>query len=224
MSNSPGAIPSDQVAEMFQINLKNRSFAALLAWLIPGAGHLYQGRTAKGLVFMICITSTFVFGMYLGGGKVAYASPKTVKQMRANDPGRGRLVSRVIQAMDRWPAICQSGIGSVAIPMLVERSRFLAGRDALFPGGIFRPPRDARDGPITHVDASGNTVRHPTELAKWTYQYGFYFELGTIYTVVAGLLNVLAVYDAHAGPLIPAAREDADGKDEPEKPQGDKTG
>ena len=30
------------------INLKQPEFAAFLAWLVPGLGHLYQGRTKKG--------------------------------------------------------------------------------------------------------------------------------------------------------------------------------
>ena len=29
------------------------------------------------------------------------------------------------------------------------------------------------------------------------------FELGTLYTMIAGLLNILAVYDAYGGPLPP---------------------
>jgi hypothetical protein len=37
--------------------------ACLLAWLLPGAGHLYLGRTAKGLVLMACIGALFVLGV-----------------------------------------------------------------------------------------------------------------------------------------------------------------
>ena len=28
------------------------------------------------------------------------------------------------------------------------------------------------------------------------------FEIGTVFTVIAGLLNILAIYDAYGGPLI----------------------
>lgn len=37
--------------------------ACLLAWLLPGAGHLYLGRTAKGLIFLGCIGALFVLGI-----------------------------------------------------------------------------------------------------------------------------------------------------------------
>jgi hypothetical protein len=37
-----------------------------LAWLIPGAGHLLQGRR-KGLVFLIALPLMFLFGLWLQG-------------------------------------------------------------------------------------------------------------------------------------------------------------
>ena len=43
---------------------------------------------------------------------------------------------------------------------------------------------------------------HPNELAKWHHDLADRFELGTVFTVIAGLLNVLAIYDAYGGPLV----------------------
>jgi len=34
-----------------------------------------------------------------------------------------------------------------------------------------------------------------------------YFELGTVFTMIAGLLNILAIYDAWGGPVIIVPRE-----------------
>lgn len=175
------------------MELKRPALAAVLAWLVPGLGHLYQGRTFKGVLFMSCIVPMFLFGFYVGGGKVAYASPLPVT------PNPAPFV------LDRWPFVCQMGIGTVAAPALLERLRYRSG-DAPSFGGAFYPPRTgsaASRGPkITSTDNAGNEVIHPDELAKWHYDYGFYFELGTVYTVIAGLLNILVVYDAHAGPLV----------------------
>ncbi len=61
-------------ADQCEIDLKNRYFAALLAFLIPGAGHFYQGRTNKAYLFTVCILGLFFFGLYLGKGRVVYAS------------------------------------------------------------------------------------------------------------------------------------------------------
>jgi len=39
--------------------------ACLLAWLVPGAGHLYLGRTGRGLVFMGAIGALFGLGVVM---------------------------------------------------------------------------------------------------------------------------------------------------------------
>ena len=38
-----------------------------LAWLIPGAGHLLQGRRQKGLVFLVALPLMFAVGLWLEG-------------------------------------------------------------------------------------------------------------------------------------------------------------
>jgi hypothetical protein len=55
-----------------KIQLKNPLIAGILAYLIPGAGHLYQGRLFKGVLFLVCILGTFLSGMALAEGKVVY--------------------------------------------------------------------------------------------------------------------------------------------------------
>ncbi len=37
--------------------------ACLLAWLLPGAGHLYLKRTTKGLIFLGAIGALFLLGI-----------------------------------------------------------------------------------------------------------------------------------------------------------------
>ena len=38
-----------------------------LAWLIPGAGHLYFGRREKGLIFLVTLPLMFACGLWLEG-------------------------------------------------------------------------------------------------------------------------------------------------------------
>lgn len=38
-----------------------------LAWLVPGAGHLLQGRRQKGLIFLIALPLMFATGLWLEG-------------------------------------------------------------------------------------------------------------------------------------------------------------
>ncbi|MEE3138398.1 MAG: DUF6677 family protein [Acidobacteriota bacterium] len=39
----------------------------LLAWAVPGAGHLWQGRIRQGLVFIVTLPLMFVTGLWLEG-------------------------------------------------------------------------------------------------------------------------------------------------------------
>jgi hypothetical protein len=39
----------------------------VLSWLVPGAGHLWQGRRHKGIVFLLAIPLMFVVGLTLNG-------------------------------------------------------------------------------------------------------------------------------------------------------------
>src|SRR6476620_11593731 len=71
VSKAAVVVPSPQAGDV--IDLKDPAIAAFLGWLVPGLGHLYQGRTAKGLLYMISILSTFFFGLAISEGKAVYA-------------------------------------------------------------------------------------------------------------------------------------------------------
>ena len=45
----------------------NPTVIAFAAFLVPGAGHLWQGRTQKGIVFLIMIPLMFAMGLWLNG-------------------------------------------------------------------------------------------------------------------------------------------------------------
>jgi hypothetical protein len=162
-----------------EIPLRNPALAALWAWLIPGAGHLYQRRYAKGVLFMVCILGTYFFGLALGGGKVVYASFR--------------------QPDMRYPYLCQVGVGLPALPALVQRQRVMGSerRSPLW-SGFMAPPHQ----PVFEQEHD--------ELAEWHSQLKGMFELGTLFTMVAGLLNVLAIYDAYAGPVFVLPDEQKD--------------
>ncbi len=39
----------------------------ILAWLVPGAGHLLAGRRSKGLIFLVMLPLMFAIGLWLQG-------------------------------------------------------------------------------------------------------------------------------------------------------------
>ena len=103
----------------------------LLAWAVPGAGHLLLGRRGKAVLYFVLIVGTFVAGWAITGFRNVYFES------------------------GRWHALIQMGTGLVAAVIGL-------GRSAADPQSTVMPV----------------------------------FEIGTLYTMVAGLLNVLVVMDA----------------------------
>jgi hypothetical protein len=54
---------SDQVCE---IELRNPVLAGFLSWVIPGLGHVYQGRCAKGLLFFFMYNAGVYCWLFFG--------------------------------------------------------------------------------------------------------------------------------------------------------------
>ena len=68
-----------RVFDGVEVDMKNRAVAAFLAYLLPGAGHYYQGRKTKAILFATCILGLFLTGFIIGRGRVVYAYPNTFK-------------------------------------------------------------------------------------------------------------------------------------------------
>jgi hypothetical protein len=43
------------------------ALVGILAWLVPGAGHLLVGRRVKGLIFLVMLPLMFAIGLWLQG-------------------------------------------------------------------------------------------------------------------------------------------------------------
>ena len=43
------------------------ALVGILAWLVPGAGHLLAGRRTKGLIFLVMLPLMFAIGLWLQG-------------------------------------------------------------------------------------------------------------------------------------------------------------
>ena len=172
--NSQGSTNPD---DLLEIDLKEPWLAAILAWALPGLGHIYQGRTGKGILFFVCILGTFFYGLYLGGSKEVYAAVPWEQSFR-------------------WQYFCQLGVGLPSTPMLWQRSKAM--KDPKHQG-FMAPPRNQS---LPLEDDSGHKSIQPSERAKWTLENHPHAEISTVYTVVAGLLNILVICDAAAGPLL----------------------
>lgn len=199
--------PTPAPAEPRYIELRDPLVAGFLAWLLPGLGHWYQGRRSKAALFFVCVFGTFVYGLWLGEGRVVYAS------FRENDM--------------RLSFICQAGVGLPTIPALLQSKRFQNpdlwaekllrehNEKPLFFDKFMAPPllhqqlaqlrrREGLDKIIDDKFPRLEAAASADELSKLHKELHHYFELGSLYTMIAGLLNMLVIYDAVAGPAFSA--------------------
>ena len=184
------------------IDLKDPVLAAFLAWMLPGLGHLYQRRMAKAALFFVCIMGTFLFGLYLGSSN----EPAVVSGQKI---GWGRVVYWSWRNTDkRWHYFCQVGVGLPAMPALIQSMRMRDGNEVHW-GGFMAPPWIKGPDPLSDENKDQPTI---SDLNNSLHRY---FELGTVFTMIAGLLNVLVIYDAWGGPVFGEAvkKEDDDEKD-----------
>lgn len=177
-----------------KVELKDPGLAAFLAWLIPGLGHFYQQRWAKGIIFFVLILGTFAYGCYLGGD---------------SQVGWGRVVYVTWRKDDqRWHYFCQLPVGLAAVPAIVQANRIRNNKPPIWGGFMAPPVPEDQEKPETHLT-------QPT-LSTLNYHLHHFFELGTVYTMIAGLLNVLAIYDAWGGPFWAEPRKRKETGDEQE--------
>jgi hypothetical protein len=159
--------------------------AAFLSYLVPGLGQIYQGRIAKGLLFLVCLYSLFFLGMYLGDWRNVYL-------LDEKDPRLSPLA-----ALGHRPQFAgQFWIGAAAWPAVWHywHAEDQAARAPFF-GDFQKAPDETL---LNELQRSGSKV----------------WDLGWVYTVIAGVLNVLVIYDALAGPAFLVS-------DEPERLPGE---
>lgn len=158
------------------VRLREPLKAAFLAWLIPGWGHLYQGRKGKAILYASCILGLYFMGLLMGEGKIVYW--------------------RWVNPFDKPEKFCiyyvgQFWVGLAALPAFIQSTLQYYGFEPTlwsFPWNFLaEPPQDVLNG------------LHP--------RLGKLVEIGTIYTTIAGLLNILAIYDAYEGPAYQEIEE-----------------
>ncbi len=219
--------------QTLSIDLRDPWLAAFLGWLVPGLGHFYQRRWGKGGLFMTCILATFFYGLWLGNGRVVYASFR--------------------DADAHYAYLCQVGVGVPALPAVVQSLRvggptpkaplwdgFMAPpmvRGQLVPRTWVEDQQDKRNAidpndkefaseNFANADPDGVYLRYvpggggsegTDQAAFWQYKQGSFWDLGTVFTMIAGLLNILAVWDAWGGPALPVTKSEEEANEKKQK-------
>jgi hypothetical protein len=188
VSNSPSAESSSGASAAPYFS----PMAGLLSYLVPGLGQMAQGRFGKGLLFLVCLYSMFFYGMYLGEWRNVYLPDAPIQNKTWSLP------DFVLNIYNRPQFAAQFWIGVAAWPALWQYNHLpVPSNDASPFWHTFEksPPESRKDAA---PDWNGKTLNEMITESDKTW------DLGWVYTVIAGVLNVLVIYDAAAGPALGA--------------------
>jgi len=173
--------------------------AALLSYLVPGLGQIVQGRVGKGFLFMVCIYALFFYGLFLGRGTVSIANggeppttyrvsgnvylPTAADRKQDNTPQTNpySVPPVLLDLYNRPQFIGQFWMGVVVWPAIIQYATHDSKKVSPILDDFMRTPSNDA---LNAVHTSGSKL----------------FELGWVYTVIAGVLNIMVIYDALAGP------------------------
>jgi len=176
--------------------------AGVLSYLIPGLGQISQGRFAKGFLFLFSLHALFFYGMWLGSWQNVHLRPvggnrdEPMRQLLSDLYARPHFLGQFWIGMAAWPAIYQ-------YYHYDPRSD---------------PPPDGSPPPVAPPlwgfqrapsDKQRNDLERESPRGIW--------DLAWVYTVIAGVLNLLVIYDAIAGPAFRDVPEEDDDKKEKER-------
>lgn len=168
MSSAPNANPVPTEPRELSI------LAAVLSYMIPGLGQIYQGRFGKGFLFMVSLLGMFFLGQAMGQWQNVYL-PRDERENRG-------LVNAL---MSRWHFAGQFWIGAAAWPALLQF--------------YDKPIANQETSPFLNIYQK---APNETKLNEFLINSDKMPDLGWVYTVIAGMLNILVIYDALAGPAF----------------------
>jgi hypothetical protein len=203
----------------------------VLSYLVPGLGQIVQGRVGKGLLFLVCIYTLFFYGLYLGSGSVKIGDKVYSVNSNVYLPemtGEGPLgVSAILRNLYNRPQfVGQFWVGVVAWPALWQyaHSGPVAPRQPPAPreeeDAAARAPAEAPEPPPDGDRIFGHFMRTPSDDTVNAIQTAGdkRLEVAWVCTVIAGVLNIMVIYDAIAGPaFLAASAGDKAGKPQPGK-------
>ena len=154
--------------------------ALVLAWAVPGLGHLVMGERIRGLVFAVVIHGLFAAGMLIAG-------------IRAINPPEQQIWTYT-QFLTGWPMLVASPIEknhTAQFKRLID-DLHRTGTIRLPDGRVLtRPPLDD-DAAITDRTHFGRTViEHYPQFAY----HPKVQDIGAVYCGIAGMLNLLVMFD-----------------------------
>jgi len=167
-----------------KVEIKEPLISGVLGLLCPGLGQIYQGRWQKGLLFLVCVLGTFLYGCYLTSSRQVGLA-RAVYPLYLDGGNKNTL-----------QFFCQVGMGAPVAPMFYQKMREDQGKETVF-SNLMASPRL----PESSADIYDETKPPTLHMIK-TNIGATRYDMGLTYTMIAGLLNLLVIYEAIAGPVL----------------------
>jgi hypothetical protein len=186
----PYALPGQR--ETFQ------PFAAILAFVFPGAGHLYLGSPRRAALIALGILSLFFGGLLIGGIDVVDRTDNPINLFGRQIAGPWFIgqafVGPLTFAVDHLHQTRFKVIDpATRLPRTAEPEIRNSAGDLVRPAEVRGPDGVARIG-------------NPGDRPPASQSIGRMNELGTLFIAIAGMLNLIAILDA----AFAARRRDTD--------------
>lgn len=207
--------PSAPLVKVTAPPLKAPALAAFLSFVIPGLGQIYQGiagcnrrRLLKGVFFMSSLLGLFFYGQWLGHWRVVYLPHAQEEWFEAERRGEAKQAVRlwptdkiapalIGDLRIRLPYLGQFWVGAAAWPAIWNYyfpDWSIFGTYQASPGAIKKGEVADRRTLLIDADQADSDLQMRTDIGRC-------YDLGWMYTVIAGVLNLLVIYDAYAGPV-----------------------
>lgn len=82
---------------------RRRGIAFVLAWLVPGAGHVLLGRWKKGLSLFAMLAATYVFGLWIVGFRTVSFDDNPFYYVGQYGSGATFLLARLLGEKKAYP-------------------------------------------------------------------------------------------------------------------------
>jgi hypothetical protein len=154
--------------------------ALVLAWLVPGLGHMLIGQKGRGLLFMLGIHALFAAGLLMGGIRVINPPDQPIWTYTELLTGWPMLVARSVEKASR----VELGDHSPQYPTGSNEYRGLLqikfNQEA--------PPRE------TLAQKQARAIEYTKEHPNFAYDPRIQ-DIGSVYCGIAGMLNLLVMAD-----------------------------
>lgn len=156
------------VSALLKKEERRRGAAFILAWMIPGAGHLFLGKWRKGLFFLFLLGATYLFGLWIVGFRAVSFDDNPFYYVGQYGSGATFLLARLMSVEKAYPRedapgwfdpgllyVCVVGLLNLILMLNVLDLKLPAPAPVVVPAPAApaEPPKPAPSGPAPETSA-----------------------------------------------------------------------